>query len=81
MTGKMRFTTGFMTIITSILILMFYSSFFFSSLGPTLPKEISKGLLELLKEDGYYRIEEAIGADVKEKITKESKTSGWFSPR
>ncbi len=31
--------------------------------GPTLIKEINEGLIELLKNDGYNHISEAIGAD------------------
>ncbi len=34
--------------------------------GPELIKEINEGLIELLKEDGYHHISEAIGADWKQ---------------
>ncbi len=43
-------------------LLQIYSSFIFQ--GPKLVKDINKGLLELIKKDGYNHISEAIGSDL-----------------
>lgn len=44
--------------------------------GPSIVKDINKGLIELLKKDGYSHISEAIGVDIPKKLTlKENNAS------
>jgi dihydroorotate dehydrogenase len=38
--------------------------------GPSVVRDINKGLIELLKKDGFSHISEAIGADIPKKIEK-----------
>jgi len=46
-----------------------YSSFVFE--GPEITKELNKGIIELLKADGYSNISEAVGVDIKFDTQKE----------